>query len=125
MHAQCKLPLPAHPMGVPGSCFILKPEWHGEPYCAIAMLPETQVSHSWPRVLCLVSKLLEGPVFRVKGSRLGEGPTCMQDASGMLKVHVYSQVLAIVLGNSNVGTNSGLFFPQGVAGSNSMFTSVS
>jgi hypothetical protein len=49
----------------------------------------------------------------------------MQDGHGVLKWHMYLQVLAIVLGNSNVGTNSGLFFPQGVAGSNSMFTSVS
>ncbi len=49
----------------------------------------------------------------------------MQDAHGILKVHMSLQVLAIVLGNSNVGTNSGLFFPQGVAGSNSMFASVS
>ena len=35
------------------------------------------------------------------------------------------QVLAIVLGNSNMGTDSGLFFPEGVAGSNTMFTCVS
>lgn len=35
------------------------------------------------------------------------------------------QVLAIVLGNSHSGTSSGLFFPQGVAGSNPMFTNVS
>ena len=35
------------------------------------------------------------------------------------------QVLAIVLGNSNIGTSSGLFFPEGVAGSNSVFTAVS
>ena len=35
------------------------------------------------------------------------------------------QVLAIVLGNSNVGTDRGLFFPEGVAGSSSVFTHVS
>ena len=35
------------------------------------------------------------------------------------------QVLAIVLGSSNIGTSTGLFFPEGVAGSNAIFTSVS
>ena len=52
-------------------------------------------------------------------------------ARGLFSVAVESdtscvtQVLAIVLGNSNSGTSSGLFFPEGVAGSNPMFTSVS
>ncbi|KAL0046463.1 hypothetical protein WJX82_001312 [Trebouxia sp. C0006] len=59
----------------------------------------------------------------VSGKRSATGvPT---DDNGMTFARTPGQVLAIVLGNSNVGTNSGLFFPQGVAGSNSMFTSVS
>lgn len=35
------------------------------------------------------------------------------------------QVLAIVLGNSNSGTSTGLFFPEGVVGSNPVYTTVS
>ena len=35
------------------------------------------------------------------------------------------QVLAIVFGNSNSGTSTGLFFPEGVVGSNPVYTTVS
>lgn len=35
------------------------------------------------------------------------------------------QVLAIVLGNSNSGISTGLFFPEGVVGSNPLYTTVS
>ena len=55
----------------------------------------------------------------------------ISDAVNFLSVrcsHSYRtwlQVLAIVLGNSNSGTKTGLFFPEGVLGSNSVYTAVS